>query len=78
MHFNEFVAHTVAEERFKDVRRELEQERLQHLANPSRRGVLEPVLAHFGGLLIAAGKKLQERHMPAQGGLEGAASPTSQ
>jgi hypothetical protein len=69
MYFNPYEAQTMMKERVKDALREAEQERLGRVANSARLRLLDRVVASIGGLLLSAGKKLQERHAPVKTGL---------
>ena len=81
MYFNPYEAQMMMEERVKDALREAEQERLGQLANSARLRLLDRlgsasgVVASVGGLLLSAGKKLQERHAPVKTGLTVSQSP---
>jgi len=81
MYFNTYEAQMMMEERVKDALRKAEQERLGRVANPVRPRLLDRlggasgVVASIGGLLISAGKKLQERHAPVKAGLTVSQSP---
>ena len=78
MQLSLYEAQMVRKERVKDALRKAEQERLRRVAGSARPRLLDPILASVGGLMIAAGKKLQERHAPVQTGLTGSPSPASQ
>lgn len=78
MLLDSWITYQVIQERVKDRIREAERERLIRLANSARPGLLDPVLASIGGLLISVGKKLQRRHAPVQTGLTGSPSPATQ
>ena len=75
MYFNPYEAQMMMEEPVKDALREAEQERLGRVANPARLRLLDRVVASIGGLLLSAGKKLQERHAPVKTGLTVSPSP---
>jgi len=75
MYFNPYEAQMIMEERVKDALREAEQERLGRVANSAKLRLLDRVLASIGGLLLSAGKKLQERHAPVKTGLTVSPSP---
>jgi hypothetical protein len=60
MHFNAFEAQTMMEDRVREALREAERERLRRVANSARPRLLARVVASIGGLLLSAGKKLQE------------------
>jgi hypothetical protein len=75
MCFNPYEAQMMMEERVKDALREAEQERLGRVANSAKLRLLDRVLASIGGLLLSAGKKLQERHAPVKIGLTASQSP---
>jgi hypothetical protein len=57
------------EERVKDALREAERGRLRRVANSASPRLLDRVVAGIGGLLLSAGKKLQEFHPPAKTGV---------
>ncbi|MBM4465908.1 MAG: hypothetical protein FJ014_10205 [Chloroflexi bacterium] len=78
MYINAYEAEMLMRERTKNAFHEAERERLGRMANPARVGLLDPVLASVGGLMITAGKKLQARRAPLQSGLTGAPSPARQ
>lgn len=75
MYFNPYEAQMIMEERVKDALREAEQERLGRVANSAKLRLLDRVLASIGGLLLSAGKKLQEPHAPVKTGLTVSPSP---
>ena len=81
MYFNAYEAQMMMEERVKDALREAEQKRLGRVANPARPRLLDRlgsasgVVASIDGLLLSAGKKLQERHAPVKTGLTVSQSP---
>lgn len=60
MYFNSYEAQMIKEERMKDALRETEQGRLGRVAKSARPRFLGQVVASIGGLLVSAGKKLQE------------------
>jgi hypothetical protein len=66
---DDYMAWLIRQEQNKDLVREAERDRLGRMANPVRPELLDRVLASVGGLMIAAGKKLQARHMPVRTGL---------
>jgi hypothetical protein len=67
MYFNLYEAEIMMKERVKDELREAEQHRLGRVANSARPRLLHQlgsasgVVASIGGLLLSAGKQLQER-----------------
>jgi hypothetical protein len=75
MFFNLYEAEIMMNERVKDELREAEQHRLGQVANSARPRLLDRlgsgsgVVASIGGLLLSAGKQLQERHAPVKAGL---------
>jgi hypothetical protein len=69
MYFNPYEAEIMMKEHVKDALREAEQKRLGRVANSARPRLLDRVVASIGGLLLSAGKKLQERHAPVKTGL---------
>jgi len=75
MYLNSYEAQMMMEERVKDALRKAEQERLGRVANSARLRLLDRALANVGGLLLSAGKKLQERHAPVKAGLTASQSP---
>ena len=75
MYFNPYEAQTMMKERVKDALREAEQARLGRAANSARPGLPDRVVASIGGILLSAGKKLQERHAPVKTGLTVSQSP---
>ena len=82
MYLNPYEAQMMMEERVKDALREAEQERLKRVANSARPRLLDRlasasgvVARSIGGLLLSAGKKLQERHAPVKAGLTASQSP---
>jgi hypothetical protein len=78
MYINAYEAEMLMRERTKDALRKVERERLGRMTKPARPGLLDPVWATVGGLMISAGKKLQARGAPVQSGLTGAPSPARQ
>ena len=75
MYFNPYEAEIMMKEHVKDALREAEQKRLGRVANSARPRLLDRlgsgsgVVASIGGLLLSAGKQLQERHAPVKTGL---------
>jgi len=69
MYFNPYEAEIMMKEHVKDALREAEQKRMGRVANSARPRLLDRVVASIGGLLLSAGKQLQERHAPVKTGL---------
>ena len=67
-------AQMVRAERVKDSLRKEQQGRLKRLTNPASPSLPDRALASFGGLLLSAGKRLQERYAPTNTGLTGSPS----
>jgi len=78
MHFNPYEAQMMREERVKDALRKMGQKQLERGVNSARPRLLNRALASVGGLLLSAGKTLQERHAPVQARLTSSPSPTNQ
>lgn len=75
MHITPHEAEMLMRERTKDAQREAKQLRLRRLANSVRPRLLDRVLASIGGLLLCAGKRLQERYAAHRTGLTRSPSP---
>ena len=69
MYVNPYEAEVMMKDYVKDALREAEQKRLGRVANSARPRLLDRVVASIGGLLLSAGKQLQERHAPVKAGL---------
>lgn len=78
MYISAHEAEMLMRERTKDALREAKRDRLGRMANFARPGLLDRGLANVGGLMIAAGRKLQARNMPVRTGLTGSPSPATQ
>jgi hypothetical protein len=75
MYFNPYEVQMIMEERVKDALREANKKDWGRVANSARPRLLDQVVASIGGLLLSAGKKLQERHAPVKTGLTVSQSP---
>jgi hypothetical protein len=69
VYLNPYEAQKMMEERVKDALRETERERLRRVPNSASPRLMDRVVAGIGGLLLSAGKKLQDFHPPGKAGV---------